>query len=276
VLFAVRRIIELFCFGLYPGDVAATALQVAAGELFLRALYAEWKLADDADLASERVWTSQEKMRLVGAGGVAAVPPKEIEFCSIFSQAIRDDRASASRACAILARGLKTNLVGAPGARQGVYPVRLNVASQRLSHGKCWRGGGFDDQFQPFFTVGRKYRVPAFLATSVRQQSTNGFMDKAAAQGYPVVQWTFEFDLRGDPRGENLSAFRCKHANLLRVSHVEGEFEFLFQAYSVFTVKEVQWSTDTPATRAQPHRITLVPAVDNALEDEDSPLAPWF
>ena len=114
------------------------------------------------------------------------------------------------------------------------------------------------------------------MATSLRQAVTNTFMDRAEAVGHPVVQWRIEFDPRGDPQGQNLSDYRCKHVNELRVTHVPGEFEFLFQAYSAFTVSDVQWSAVTPATRAQPHRITLTPALDNALEDERLELAPWF
>jgi hypothetical protein len=38
----------------------------------------------------------------------------------------------------------------------------------------------------------------------------------------------------------------------------------------------VQWSPLPVATAAQPHRITLEPALDNADEPEDLPLAPWF
>ena len=99
-------------------------------------------------------------------------------------------------------------------------------------------------------------------------------MDRAEAAGFPVVQWRIEFNARGDPAGANLCAHRCKHVNELRVTHCPGEQEFLFQAYSVFTVKEVQWSPS--ATAAHPHRITLVPALDNADESIHLPLAPWF
>jgi hypothetical protein len=194
------------------------------------------------------------------------------EFCFIFSQAMRDDRASTARVCAVLARGLKKNLVDRD---EGVYPELKDAGGQRVSAGECWRGGGFDDQFRPFFTAGKKYRVPGFLATSVKQSATNTFMGMAQAAGHPVVQWRIVFDPRGDPQGDNLPGHRCKHVNLLRVSHVPDELEFLFQAYSVFTVRDVQWSAVAPATMAQPHRITLVPASDNALELEDLPLAPW-
>ena len=117
---------------------------------------------------------------------------------------------------------------------------------------------------------------PAFTppsTTSARQAVTNDFMFQAEALGLPVVQWRFVFDRDGDPRGANLRARRCKHVNLLRESHVADEEEYLFQAYSVFTVASADFST--AGTVADPYRITLTPAIDNALEPEDLPLAPW-
>jgi hypothetical protein len=184
---------------------------------------------------------------------------------------MRDDRASTARVCAIFARGLKTNLVG---TREGVHPQVMDPGTGlRVSAGETWRGGGFDDAHQHFFTGGRKYRVPGFLATSARQAVTNNFMFRAEAAGFRVVQWRFVFDPEGDPRGSNVQARRCKHVNLLREPHVAGEVEYLFQAYSVFTVASADFST--AGTVADPYRITLTPAIDNALEPEDLPLAPW-
>jgi hypothetical protein len=57
------------------------------------------------------------------------------------------------------------------------------------------------------------------------------------------------------------------------VTHVPGEEEYLFAAFSVFTVCEVVWS-DNPTTH-NPHRITVEAAIDNLLENENLPLAPW-
>jgi hypothetical protein len=267
VLFAVRRLVEDFCERLYPGDAVATPLQVAAGRAFVLVLQDEWQLNDDADKASERVWTSLQKLPLVGTPGVGIGR----EFCSIFSQAIRDDRASVARACAIFARGLRTNLVVSRGGIAG----NVRVSGMCPPGGVCWRGGGFNDLFKPFFTDGKKFRVPGFLATSLHEGVTHGFMERAQLAGVPVVQWKIQFDPRGDPLGANLPQWRCKHVNAMRVTHVPGEYEWLFQAHSVFTVKEVQWSAVTPATFLQPHRITLEPALDNALEDEDLEAAPW-
>ena len=39
-----------------------------------------------------------------------------------------------------------------------------------------------------------------------------------------------------DENGAHKSEFRCKHANFIFKTEVEGELEFLFSAYSVFKV----------------------------------------
>ena len=50
-----------------------------------------------------------------------------------------------------------------------------------------------------------------------------------------------------------------------------GEGEFLFAPYSVFTVRKVNWSKD----ETDPHHITIAASLDNSLEPDDLPLAPW-
>ena len=57
-------------------------------------------------------------------------------------------------------------------------------------------------------------------------------------------------------------------------THVEGEKEFLFTAFSVFTVEVVNWSA-TPMDEATPHEITIVAADDNKAEPVGLPLSPW-
>jgi hypothetical protein len=52
---------------------------------------------------------------------------------------------------------------------------------------------------------------------------------------------------------------------------VDGEQEYLFTAYSVFTVLHVEWKDDDTLSR-----IVLEAALDNSAEDEDLPLAPWY
>ncbi len=66
----------------------------------------------------------------------------------------------------------------------------------------------------------------------------------------------------------------------VQVSYVESskfgdaEAEFLFAPYSTFTVVSVEPSASN--SYFAPHVITLAAAVDNHLEPEDLPLAPWY
>jgi hypothetical protein len=251
LLFAVRRLIEGYC--------TRNNINQSQGRTFLRELQAEWQLTDNVDVAAERVWTSTQKLDHGDGAGL------ETEFCSLFSQAIREDRASLARPCVIVARALRGNLIAARTSSAGVdFP----------SNGECWRGGGFKEEHRGFFTVGKKYRIPAFLPTSLKKSVTNTFMFKAETAGYPVVQWKIELDIRGDPQGQNMPQYLCKHVNLLRVTHAPGEEEYLFQAFSVFTVKEAIWS-DNPDMQ-HPHQVTLTATVDNTAESEALPLAPWY
>ena len=146
--------------------------------------------------------------------------------------------------------------------------------------GVCWRGGGFDDQFRPFFTVGKQYRVPGFLATSFSQAKAMEFVRTQEAYGRQGILWTVHVD----PAGEADRTKRCKHVNLVQHSLVPGEQEYLFTAYSIFTVRSVEWGED-----GAPHRIELDAATDNKreaeggegrwatpLDSEHLPLAPWY
>ena len=54
----------------------------------------------------------------------------------------------------------------------------------------------------------------------------------------------------------------------------DAEAEFLFAPYSAFTVVSV--APSAPNSYLAPHVITLAAAVDNRLEPEDLPLAPWY
>jgi hypothetical protein len=247
LLGAVRRVIEGYC--------TRKNIDQARGDTFFLELRREWELTDEVGIAAERLWTSAVELKTAGDG-------RDFEFCFIFSQLLREDPASLTRSCAIIARALNMNLVaGRTGS--AVFPP----------NGECWRGGGFDEQHRGFFTAGKKYRVPGFLATATVKNVTNVFMFRAESCGFPVVQWCIRLDKRSDPRGENSLKHRCKHVNLLRVTHCAGEEEYLFAAFSVFTVREVVWSVN-PTTQ-DPHCITVEAAIDNALDPEDLPLAPW-
>ena len=99
--------------------------------------------------------------------------------------------------------------------------MRGACTTQRDPHpkGECWRGGGFDDAHQAFFTVGREYRVPAFLATSLSQKVPLGFLYRAVAAGRSGVLWC----VRVDPRGETAFEHKCKNANYVANTHLPGK-----------------------------------------------------
>ena len=93
-----------------------------------------------------------------------------------------------------------------------------------------------------------------------------------------------------DPAGERDFTKRCKHVNFVAHSLVVDELgdpveqEYLFTAYSIFTVRSVAWGAG-----GAPHRIELDAASDNRVEAEGGegrwatpagsehlPLAPWY
>ena len=77
-----------------------------------------------------------------------------------------------------------------------------------------------------------------------------------------------------DPEGEQNRDRLCKHVNYVAKTHVPGEREYLFTAYSVFTIRQVTWAD--PLDRQTPHLIELDAALDNQEHSLDLPLAPWY
>ena len=51
-----------------------------------------------------------------------------------------------------------------------------------------FRGGGFRDVHKTFFEVGKSYRVPGFLATSIRSTTAMSFI-RRADRTYPRILW---------------------------------------------------------------------------------------
>ena len=135
---------------------------------------------------------------------------------------------------------------------------------------ETYRGGGFDNTLKPFWTVGKQYRVPGFLATSFSEAVADKFIGWAASPDGSTIKWVIKFD----PRGKEEYKYRCKQVNLVKksVSHVPGEEEYLFAPYSAFTVEEVKWASDP----SEEHRVVLRAAVDNRRESDDLPLCPWY
>ena len=118
---------------------------------------------------------------------------------------------------------------------------------------------------------GQKYRVPGFLASSTERKiaakfAFDAFEDNGDA--HPCVIWRIVFD----PRGERHPQYRVKHMTFVSKTLVEGEEEYLFAPYSVFTLVSTEWSVQL----RKPHEFTILAAYDNKTEDENLPLTPWY
>ena len=99
--------------------------------------------------------------------------------------------------------------------------------------------------FKGFFTVGKKFRAPMFVATSFSETVAGNFLMRLPPpmddQTPPLQEPTlWRFHLNSNlPESE-----RCMQANFIGErtdGTVRGEDEFLFSPYSVFTVRAVSW-----------------------------------
>ena len=187
----------------------------------------------------------------------------------MLNAAIRQDHPDLSPPAAMLSRGINAMCVEGRSAAALPFPAE----------GTTYRGGGFDDSCRDFFAVGKCFRQPCFLATSFSEGTAEYFRQMAQAKGFQTVTWV----VRVDPAGEQDVARRCKHVNFVEHSLVPGEREYLFTAYSIFTVRAVTWGAG-----GAPHRIELDAASDNTAAaegghgrwatpagSEELPLAPW-
>eukprot|EP01043_Picozoa_sp_COSAG02_P014647 COSAG02_NODE_607_length_19608_cov_33.568968_6_plen_516_part_00 len=216
---------------------------------------------------SELLWTSQKTFR--------GMEEHNKEFCSLLNRALREDDPVLAPSVATLSRGINSMCVEGRGEAALPFPPG----------GVTYRGGGFDDTFREFFSIGKQFRQPCFLATSFREAAARHFLRMARAYGQQGVLWV----IRVDPAGEHDRSRRCKHVNFVAHSLIVDaagnptEQEYLFAAYSIFTVHSVTWGEG-----GVPHRIELDAASDNnpgaeggegrwatPVGSEELPLAPW-
>jgi hypothetical protein len=212
------------------------------------------ELLNEVAAAAQRMWTSALLLPLGDAVNGR-------EFCSILNEAIREDLSETAFDTAIVVRTINQLLL-TRRVTDGEQ-VRFPPAAT------CWRGGVLPDHHRDFFKPGTKFRVPGYLATSFSENTADEFSYRAHVNtSTPAVKWCIKLD----PRGEAQFKYRCKHVNYVARTNVQGEDEFLFVPYSVFTVKEVRVGR---GGYDDPHLIELEAAIDNALEPDDLPLAPW-
>ena len=210
-----------------------------------------------------RLWTTAETMVVPGGHGV--------ELCTMINDALRNEqlRSVTVEHAVVFARALNAFCVtrGSGGPLQWPEPTAAGEIC-------TYRGGGLPREHKAFYTVGKQFRVPMFLATSASPGIANRFMERARVED--KVLWKFKFDETLAP------AERCKHINFIDRTDqtVDGENEYLFAPFSAFKVLSVEWSAQP--TVASPHRVCLAVAPDNrgppSMPDgppEDLPLAAW-
>ena len=137
----------------------------AAGkDLFLRLQGESFEnpkeLLSEIQVAATRIWTSTQ--RLQGAGVDVAF---NVEFCSLINRALRDDDAEAMPHLIVIIRAINALCI----------VRRDEVSSKFPPNGVCHRGGALPEHHRRFFTAGKKYRVPMYLATSFSEDKAYEF-----------------------------------------------------------------------------------------------------
>ncbi len=147
---------------------------------------------------------------------------KTFEFSYIVNFMLRRDDPDAARHLAKYVATVNLTLVKTRG--QMLQPV-----GQQLDR-KVYRGGGMPHEHFGFFTVGKKYRVPGFLATSSDETVARQFMIRAnQLRNEPCILWTITVEKD------------CMHVNYVAKTHVNTEAEYLFAPYSPFKVVKVRY-----------------------------------
>ena len=118
------------------------------------------ELLSQVQVAATRIWTSTQKLQ--GAGVDKAF---NVEFCSLLNRALREDIADVMPHLVIIVRAINALCI-----------VRRESASLKFPpNAVSHRGGALPPQHHAFFAVGKKYRVPMYLATSFSEDKAYEF-----------------------------------------------------------------------------------------------------
>ena len=148
------------------GDMCTLHKQPAAAgkELFVRLQGESFEnpkeLLSEIQVAASRIWTSTQKLQ--GAGVDKAF---NVEFCSLLNRALRDDDAQLMPHLVVIVRAINALCIVRRESASVKFPPNA------VSH----RGGALPQQHHHFFTVGKKYRVPMYLATSFDEDKAYEF-----------------------------------------------------------------------------------------------------
>jgi len=165
------------------------------GEQFLRHLQeeAEKNKQDSIPQAVQRMWTSPLRLR-------------NKELCSILNFAVRSDSNDMVRPLAMLTRCVQVDhfsftftfrgllfkqMMSGDGSAINLLCVTAGKADKLKNISETnliFRGGGFDERHREFFTQNKKFRQPAYLATSFSKDVAKIFMGRAA-KGQSKMLW---------------------------------------------------------------------------------------
>lgn len=208
-------------------------------------------MQNDVNAMAEYLWTSSQTHALF----------LNMELSSLLNAIIRDDVEEEIEAAIPVFRSINSRRI----SRVSVGDKAVDTTFPR--NGETWRGGSFRTKFQSFFTVGIKYRVPGFLATTCKKAIAAKFASVCSKE-HPRALWRIVFD----PRGKHQAEYRVNHMTFVTNTLFRGEGEYLFAPYSVFTLVSVEWSEEL----RKPHDFVIQAAIDNKREEENLPLAPWY
>ena len=156
----------------------------------------------DRHAVAQRLWTSPAKFN------------GKTELCSIINEAIRSDDPTLIKFVAPVCRVISHLSLSRMVLSQGPFP-----------QDSCtYRGAVLPEEHRSFFTAGKSYRVPGYLATSFKRSQAEMFMQRAhqqtcdAGTPHPRVLWK----IRVDPSGRDNPARRCKHASYVTKTDLPG------------------------------------------------------
>ena len=136
----------------------------AANDLFERLQKESFEnakeLLSEIQVAATRIWTSTQKLQ--GAGVDKAF---NVEFCSLLNRALREDDAELMPHLVVIVRAINALCIVRRESSSLKFPPN------DVSH----RGGALPRQHHAFFAVGKKYRVPMYLATSFSEDKAYEF-----------------------------------------------------------------------------------------------------
>ena len=128
-------------------------------------------------IAAARIWTSAQTLDCIPGCS-------KMEFSALLNEVLRcDDEALLQRACIII-RGINQ-----------LCAVRRKETDQKFPASTIThRGGALPLQHLPFFTEGKNYRVPMFVATSFNEMTAYAFWYRKFDEGQTPVHWVVHLD----------------------------------------------------------------------------------